>query len=45
MSCNRAPRLVLDATGVGVAVTVRCSLAPCVDFPEVECHTIINHGR
>jgi hypothetical protein len=42
--CNRrelqpAPRLVLDATGVGVAVTEMFTRA-LVDFPDVECHTI-----
>jgi hypothetical protein len=34
-----APRLVLDATGVGVAVTEMFTRA-LVDFPDVECHTI-----
>ncbi len=42
--CNRrelqpAPRLVLDATGVGVAVSEMFTRA-LVDFPDVECHTI-----
>jgi hypothetical protein len=33
------PRLVLDATGVGVAVTEMFTRA-LVDYPDVECHTI-----
>jgi hypothetical protein len=42
--CNRRElhpgvRLVLDATGVGVAVTEMFTRA-LVDFPDVECHTI-----
>ena len=34
-----APRLVLDATGVGVAVVEMFTRA-LVDFPDVECHSI-----